>query len=351
MSIFKCINGSNDNVDDFKKIILYVTDNCKTDKGRLVGTYGCSRNNIFRDMMNVKKAFQKPFGKQYEHCVWSITPDIPSISDDEYLNMAIRAVNFYDDFQTVFALHKDTRIRHIHFVRNSVNFKNGRKFSQSPSKLKSLKLYYNHILDDYNLDIIKCNHMEFVDNGKYSFDNGFDFLEIFDDIPENRMSVIVDASDDNDFNSRIYNPDYPTTVGFDSFYTPYEVNDMIDFNNPYTPAPSTSDWQAPQTASFQNCNSHLLIPNMVIDNSRTCEFVVDTPENMAKIMGQVGNIPSMPFKEAIGNVNIGARAMAQLQQNNVFANVTVDNSTNIFIRLESHTDSPNVTNVQFEEKK
>lgn len=348
MSIFKCINGSNDNLDDLKKIILYVTDDCKTDKGRLVGTYGCSRNNIFRDMMNVKKAFQKSFGKQYEHCVWSITPDIPSISDDEYLNMASRAVNFYDDFQTVFALHKDTHIRHIHFVRNSVNFKNGKKFSQNPSKLKSLKLYCNHILDDYNLDMIKCNHMEFVDNGKYSFDNGFDFLEIFNDISEKGIPVIVDASDDNNL---IYNPDYPTTVGFNSFYTPYEVNNMIDFNNPYPPALSTSDWQTPQTTLSQNYNSQLSIPNMVIDNSRTCELVVDTPENMVEIMKQVGNIPSMPFKEANGNVNIGARAMSQLQQNNVFANVIVDNSTNISIRLESHTDFPSVTDVQFEEKK
>ena len=197
MSLLKIINGANNDKDFIPKIHEYIVDDVKTDKGQLVGTSNCFRKHAVKDFMTVKKLHHKTHGRQGIHMVLSITPDIPENSDEVYMDIADEIASYFSEYQSVYSVHKDTRHRHIHMVLNSVSYETGKKFSQSKQELNQLKGYFNHVLSDYELDIIKTKIDEILDENPYNFDDGFDFLEIDYDEEENEITIY----DDNDYDA------------------------------------------------------------------------------------------------------------------------------------------------------
>lgn len=139
MSIGRYVNGSNNTQDDFRSILCYITEDYKTGNGKYVAAHGCSPKRILRDMSAVKKAHHKTHGKQYEHVVISITPDTADKSDLDYMEIGRAIAAYYKEYQVAYALHKDTNVRHLHFVINSVSFQTGKKFSQGPQDLNRFK--------------------------------------------------------------------------------------------------------------------------------------------------------------------------------------------------------------------
>ena len=197
MSLLKIINGANNDKDFIPKIHEYIVDDVKTDKGQLVGTSNCFRKHAVKDFMTVKKLHHKTHGRQGIHMVLSITPDIPENSDEVYMDIADEIASYFSEYQSVYSVHKDTRHRHIHMVLNSVSYETGKKFSQSKQELNQLKGYFNHVLSDYELDIIKTKTDDILDDNPYNFDDGFDFLEIDYDEEENEITIY----DDNDYDA------------------------------------------------------------------------------------------------------------------------------------------------------
>ena len=197
MSLLKIINGANNDKDFIPKIHEYIVDDVKTDKGQLVGTSNCFRKHAVKDFMTVKKLHHKTHGRQGIHMVLSITPDIPENSDEVYMDIADEIASYFSEYQSVYSVHKDTRHRHIHMVLNSVSYETGKKFSQSKQELNQLKGYFNHVLSDYELDIIKTKTDDILDENPYNFDDGFDFLEIDYDEEENEITIY----DDNDYDA------------------------------------------------------------------------------------------------------------------------------------------------------
>lgn len=197
MSLLKIINGANNDKDFIPKIHEYIVDDVKTDKGQLVGTSNCFRKHAVKDFMTVKKLHHKTHGRQGIHMVLSITPDIPENSDEVYMDIADEIASYFSEYQSVYSVHKDTRHRHIHMVLNSVSYETGKKFSQSKQELNQLKGYFNHVLSDYELDIIKTKTDDILDENPYNFDDGFDFLEIDCDEEENEITIY----DDNDYDA------------------------------------------------------------------------------------------------------------------------------------------------------
>ena len=180
MSILKHVSGSNKDPDYKNTLIDYLTENHKTADGQYVDTYGCSKTAPLRDMNTVCKVHHKTDGKQAEHFVLSVTPDKKENTNASYMEIGRRISSYFDGFQSVFALHTDTSTRHLHFLVNSVSYKDGRKFSQGPTELNNFKTYCNHVLHENGFDIIKKGNNELFDDTPYSLKNGFDFLEVSD---------------------------------------------------------------------------------------------------------------------------------------------------------------------------
>ena len=83
--------------------------------------------------------------------VLSITPNYQSIPDSVYMEIGRCIAEHHTGFQCVYALHKDTCFRHLHFLYNTVSYKDGKKFSQGPPDLNKTKMYCNHVLEKLNL--------------------------------------------------------------------------------------------------------------------------------------------------------------------------------------------------------
>ncbi len=240
MSLAKFINDKNNSSDDMEKVIEYITESYKTNDSKYIGTYGCSAKRVIRDFKAVKKINHKTNGKQYEHFVISLTPDNKRITDEKYMEIAERIAGHFQRFQSVFALHKDSDIRHIHFVMNSVSYKDGKKFSQGPADLNSFKNYCNHVLGEYDFDIIKTHPTELRIPSENGFDKGFNFLEITDDKPETRFNIELDYYE----NELLYgnNQKKPkfkivttgVTMKNDNDYT-YSNNGCMPVQSPYIP--------------------------------------------------------------------------------------------------------------------
>lgn len=137
MSILKHVSGFNKDPDYKNTLIDYLTENHKTADGQYVDTYGCSKTAPLRDMNTVCKVHHKTNGKQAEHFVLSVTPDKKENTNASYMEIGRRISSYFDGFQSVFALHTDTSTRHLHFLINSVSYKDGRKFSQGPTELRT----------------------------------------------------------------------------------------------------------------------------------------------------------------------------------------------------------------------
>ena len=102
--------------------------------------------------------FDKEDGIQARHMVMSfdvnddITVELAKQIADEMLQHKL-----FEDFQIVYAVHKDRDHVHIHFCINSVNMENGKRWHQTAADLKSLKVRSNDLCRKYNLSEIELN--------------------------------------------------------------------------------------------------------------------------------------------------------------------------------------------------
>lgn len=202
MSVYRRINDSKNNKDAFKRIIAYVTRKPYTVWETDVGTIGCRKEAVLQDMTATKQSFHKDSGRQYEHAVLSMTPNFPTMKDSDYMKIGERIASHCIGHQCVFALHKDTRIRHLHFIWNTINYKDGKRFNMGPPGLNQEKLYINKILEEYDLDPIRSSLNEIVDNNYHDIRFPAQFLEIDNDTPDDRNMFLAPTpqteKDDND---------------------------------------------------------------------------------------------------------------------------------------------------------
>lgn len=202
MSLYKHINGKNNDRDYLEKKRKYITDPVKTDGGKLVGSSACFSEHGIDDWISVKKAYHKTDGKQGEHITISLTPDRKNVSNEEYLKVAEEvAENIFSGYNCIYAVHIDSTYRHIHLLFNSVSYVDGKRFHSSKSDLADKRLAVNRILEKHNFDIIRSSTDTMIDETPYDLENGFEVLEINDDKPYDDpfIDIIVDASDDEEF--------------------------------------------------------------------------------------------------------------------------------------------------------
>ena len=142
---------------NLKKLMNYITQPAKT-RPDLVGGFNCDWEQAFNEFNDVKMEFDKEDGIQARHMVMSfdvnddVTVELAKQIGDELLQHKL-----FENFQVVYAVHKDKDHVHIHFCINSVNLENGKRWHQTSADLKSLKIRSNDLCRKYNLSEIELN--------------------------------------------------------------------------------------------------------------------------------------------------------------------------------------------------
>ena len=176
MSVVKMINIKNQTHRKIRDVVSYISADSKTNGGKSVGSRGFLTKHIVTEMIAVKKLHHKTGGRQFIHIAISLTPDELHRPDDLYLSVAAECVKLFPEFQSFYAVHHDTEIRHLHIVLNTVSPTSGRKFSQSKSDLHRLKQRCNDILHRFGFDLINSDVTE-LESTDFSDGKGFDSLE------------------------------------------------------------------------------------------------------------------------------------------------------------------------------
>lgn len=188
MSVLKMINKLRRGSRRSEDLYEYITAPSKTDSGRLTGTKDILTHMPLTEMKTVKKLYHKTGGRQQIHLVVSLTPDDRNRSDNVYLDLASKVAGIFEGFQSYYAVHKDTAIRHLHIVLNSVSYIDGHKFSQSKSDLHRLKQKCNDLLEQFGFNPISIRPENLLDSTDYSQRTDFEFLEVTEPVT-NRYEI------------------------------------------------------------------------------------------------------------------------------------------------------------------
>ncbi len=194
MSVLKVTSTRNKKPYYFYDLHKYITDDVKSEG--LTGANGCSVRYAVQSMQTTKVLYHKPSGRQTIEITLSLTSRQKYIDDKIYLQVADRVCFLYSDYQSYYAVHKDTNVPHIHIIMNSVNFRTGYKFTQSKSDLNRLKQNVNCILDEFGFDIIRKSANEIWDDNEHS-GTTFSYLEVYEEVqPFNDFSLDINPEDD-----------------------------------------------------------------------------------------------------------------------------------------------------------
>jgi len=318
MSIYKRINDKVNDRESFMRIVDYVTKKPYTDWETNVGVIGCRKGAILQDMMAVKTAYHQNKGKYYEHGTLSITPDSPLISDDDYMEIGRRIASNCIGMQCVYALHKDTKIRHLHIVWNNISYIDGKRFSQGPPGLNKEKAYINSILEKYNLDPIRSSPAEMIESGG-DIRHSTRFLEIDDDYPEKRNTVLVSALENektkrNDYE---YSNEYSGLFWFQNGGN-YMYNNNYNYNNTEVTQRTPVATQAATISTGNTDDGNGL--NLVNVNNIRLGSLNDLSQATADLNDTFTN-----------SARAGAEALATLRQHGVDEGVTVTTVNNYFV--------------------
>ena len=127
MSIVKDVNVNGKTVTDTNDLLVYLTDELKTEGGKYIAGLGFITDNYLDEFQAVKIANQKTGGRQFRQITIAPSPAGNKLSPEDYLEMGKEIGSHYYalGFQVVVTVHLDTDTTHLHLAVNTVNFHNG----------------------------------------------------------------------------------------------------------------------------------------------------------------------------------------------------------------------------------
>ncbi len=156
MAIFKDLKGKNNTLNGMRKALDYVMRLDKVKDKINIRGINCDTSNPYFSFLATKQMFNQMKGRHFKHFTLSfakhqkVDTDVLHKVAEEFLQH-----KKFKGFQVLYAPHFDTDHRHLHFVVNSVNFENGKKYAHSRSELIDLINYANEISERYNLKVIE----------------------------------------------------------------------------------------------------------------------------------------------------------------------------------------------------
>ena len=129
MAYAKEVEGKYLNSDCVENAIKYICNPYKTPSGYIGGlsVIPTSPEDIIMQFKAVKEIFHKEDGKQIRHFIVSFSP-YQQLVQEKLFEMAMMIAGYYaEKYQIVFAIHEDRIYQHIHFIMNTVSFRDGKK--------------------------------------------------------------------------------------------------------------------------------------------------------------------------------------------------------------------------------
>ena len=139
-----------------KAILDYVMNPVKTQSGLLISAKDCMAECAYKQMLMTKLDYKQNTGRQYVHMIQSFSVDdklTPEIAHE----IGQKLLTYFEGFQGVVSTHIDRKHLHNHIVLNSVNWKTGYKWQQTPKDLQQLKSYSDELCREYGLSVISSN--------------------------------------------------------------------------------------------------------------------------------------------------------------------------------------------------
>lgn len=126
-------NPEKTELNDIQKVLHYAENSDKTavtdEKVMYVTGVNCSADTAFQEMMSVQERFDKTTGNVAYHAYQSFKTGEVSPQLAHKLGVELAKKMWGDQYQVLVATHFNTGTYHNHFVINSVNLWNGRKFN------------------------------------------------------------------------------------------------------------------------------------------------------------------------------------------------------------------------------
>lgn len=148
-------------------VINYITKLEKTEE-KLISGKDCNPLTAKEEMEITKGLYNKKDGRQYVHFIQSFNPgDNVDPKQAHEIGRKWAEKNF-KGHEVLIATHIDKGHIHSHFVVNSVNFENGKKFQQSRKDLQKLKEHSNELSREHGLSVpTKGKEITMFNQGKY----------------------------------------------------------------------------------------------------------------------------------------------------------------------------------------
>jgi len=362
MSIAKDINVNGKSFNDSRSLYEYIIDALKTDNGKYIDGLGFVTNDYLGEFQAVKVSNQKTAGRQFRQITISITPVGNDLSNDDYLEIGRRIAKYYYDkgYQVIISLHLDTDTRHLHLMVNSVNYRNGKKFSQSKSDLNRLKLHCNHILADYGLDQIRQSDDSMLEAVAHDLSEGFDCLELFDEIMADKASALADLCDDPSESMPIIKS---TSRSQNSGYTPYSyyfsANDPTRYsylqknykNNPEVKYMNNTknNQELPAVSVEQLPSLDSATPGLYVEFGKEVNMTVPKSWSHQQVSEFVNSIDTLPPSEKAYNAKIGDALFTDLKSRGIEAPVGISSIVKLNLSFDDVMES-NIIDIPYSEE-
>lgn len=138
MPNIKFVNKQGDYLEQsaVENTILYCTDIRKTDYQH-IGCYPSLSTDYcdwIEEFLMVKHIYHKEDGEQVKHRIVSFSKwELVNYRDAEQFGYEV-ARAYGEKYQTVYAVHQDTKQVHVHFIINTVAYDTGKKFDWGPTE-------------------------------------------------------------------------------------------------------------------------------------------------------------------------------------------------------------------------
>lgn len=160
MAMLKVCNGKEKYYDIGARetVARYICNPLKAESG-LIGAVGITED-IVDSMNEVAIRFGKINGVQLRHLVLSFLPDELDCPEDVFEIACPIAQFIGQDYQVVFAVHENTANLHIHFMFNSISYRDGHRYYGKKKEYYALVNFIKaHLKQLYRFKLITVSNL------------------------------------------------------------------------------------------------------------------------------------------------------------------------------------------------
>ena len=149
-------------------VVEYAADDTKTERREYVTCLNCNEGHVAKEFQDAKKLWKKDDGRLCYHGYQSFKPGEVNAQTAHAIGVELATQLWGDRFQVVVATHCNTGVYHNHFVVNSVSFRDGYKFYNSPADYRHMREVSDRICREHGISVIENPERHGKNYGQYS---------------------------------------------------------------------------------------------------------------------------------------------------------------------------------------